>query len=72
MKDKMNKLHSGSKRGPTYPGDGSRQLLINPSCVTFGLHARDSPGGKSITQAILSKTALAEKAILHTSPYRAH
>ena len=66
----MNKLHCGSKRGPRSPGDHSWQLSINPDSVTFGPHGRDSPDGKSIAHASLSKTALAEKAILHTSAYR--
>jgi hypothetical protein len=46
------------------------QLPIKPDYVAFGPHGRDSPDGKLITHASLSKTALAEKAILHTSAYR--
>jgi len=56
------------QRRPRSPGDRSWQVLINPSYVAFGPHGHICPDARSITQPIISKTALAGKVILHTSP----
>ncbi len=63
---KWNELHSCRQRRAWSACDRSWELLITPRYVTFGPDARDS----SIIERILSKTAVAGKVLLHTSPYR--